>query len=439
MSTADRFHGAKWRQPGRVYASECHVDDSLRYLAKRFPCVDFSREPRFGWDEKKKEKALKEKVNPGAYDVARAYRATEPASFSASVLPPRKERVSTNPGPSLSETSTRYNTISQDVQTSTVGRFGKFKRDTSAWFTFHMEGPGPIYNPNYVQVDISQPSAKVLPHRDGKQVESPDPFTYADGALHAQERVSTYSKSPCHKFGTTPTASQMPLPYDRHNLCNSRSMRTKLYEKVEEGRVRDDDDGDKNMTSSQRRLTQEELMRRAMTPLQRSTRPGVVFDPLGSPFRAAATTTTTRSRPMSAPLVRPRVLDFSAVSENEQHVQDEVDATTTTLENADDSVGSPRPTQAGTDPLADTSRSSIPLDPSYYKRYRMSDEIGVIKLMDPYSDALRYTSRTAHAFYEIEKKKGRLDDVKGDRQQQQRPYWRSFAQQRRRMLGRDTK
>ena len=109
------------------------------------------------------------------------------------------------------------------------GVISKDPRDMK--WTIHEESPGPIYNPNYKAVEAVQASTHFSTSAHGKKpakCETSGTFKYADGSAAALSSLSTSRRSPAPVFSTRPSASEMPLPFDTSNYCNSGTMRTQL-------------------------------------------------------------------------------------------------------------------------------------------------------------------------------------------------------------------
>jgi hypothetical protein len=238
--------------------------------------------------------------NTLCYDVERGMKFTQPQSFAATI-----GNAKSPAKPAGAQHVPDQNYLTMGHTKIRGGGFTTFTRDTAEHFYISASSPGPIYAPSHNQVDKT--SRKVVfssqPREQTSHTIGPGPMMYADSFQQAVH-LSTRPRSPAVIFSNVPNASAMPFPYNAHNICNSKSMRTDFcistLQDRKDGRVRDASQTRQTPSSSKR----PPLKRAASTepsarPASRTPKPHTppvvaqrpatpIGNPWDSPFRKAA-------------------------------------------------------------------------------------------------------------------------------------------------------
>ncbi|KAJ9450787.1 hypothetical protein DIPPA_11539 [Diplonema papillatum] len=227
-------------QPGSKPSAADRMSDpdstAYKYVQPKSFAATFASGPRWPAGSKQPE------ASSGPIDTGDAWRACQPKSQCAQFnLATATKAFPRDPlllrgtlGPAPGYYSSDWHTLTKAVQRNAGGAISKEPRGTQ--WAVHQESPGPVYNPNYRQVECvcvggafsKFPRFHGLPGERTKAAGNPGPLTYADAAEKALRVLSTQKRSPSPVFSTRPGASEMPFPFDERNICNSASMRTRL-------------------------------------------------------------------------------------------------------------------------------------------------------------------------------------------------------------------
>ena len=98
---------------------------------------------------------------------------------------------------------------------------------TDEWAHVRVFSPGPIYNPCTECVEPHRPNF-VFSTQERFGAPNDTSTSFRTAAVEQEVHLSTCRRSPCCVIGGVPNATSMPFPYNRINVWNSGTMRTRF-------------------------------------------------------------------------------------------------------------------------------------------------------------------------------------------------------------------